>query len=244
MTGATPAPANGRDAISIVPVDRLELRLAQRPWRFAAERRGEIDAFFAERQRQRSGMWNGRVLLLHDFAVSGAVFRGAFFETDYAAFHAWCSWDFPDDKVKNGFAAGALRSADGAFVLGEMGHHTANAGHIYFPCGTPDPTDVAGSQVDFENNVRREIFEETGIGQGDYDADPGWFVVLAGPRIALMKVLRAREDAETLRRRIDDYLAREAAPELAGIRIVRSAADFDPLMPEFATAFLLHIWNK
>jgi hypothetical protein len=41
-----------------------------------------------------------------------------------------------------------------------------------------------------------------------------------------------------LRRRILDYLAREAAPELADIRIVRSPRDFDPMMPRFVTAFL------
>jgi 8-oxo-dGTP pyrophosphatase MutT (NUDIX family) len=229
--------------ISIVPVERLDLRLVPHRWRFAVERRREIDAFFAERQRQRAGMWNGRVLLLHHFAVSGALFRGDFFETDYAAFHAWSSWDFPDDRVWNGFAAGALRSADGAFVLGEQGRDTAHAGHIYFPCGTPDPDDVAGSAVDFEGSVRRELFEEIGIAEPDYDAQPGWFAVLAGPRVALIKLLQAREDAATLRRRIAADLARQATPELAGIHIVRSPADFAPSMAAFTTAFLLRFWS-
>jgi 8-oxo-dGTP pyrophosphatase MutT (NUDIX family) len=242
MTGASPA--GGRDEISIVPVERLDLSLTTRPWPFAQERRGEIDAFFAERQRQRSGMWNGRVLVLHDFAVTNETFRGAFFETDYAAFHAWSQWGFPDDTVKNGFAAGALRSADGAFVLGEMGPQTANAGHIYFPCGTPDPADVAGSRVDLDASLRREIAEETGIGEGDYQADPGWYVILAGPRVALIKVLQARDTAAVLRRRVEETLVRQATPELAGIRLVRSPADFEPMMVTFVTAFLSHIWNR
>jgi hypothetical protein len=64
--------------------------------------------------------------------------------------------------------------------------------------------------------------------------------VIDGPRIALIKVLQAREPAEVLRARIVDYLAREAEPELADIRIVRSARDFDPMMPRFVTAFLDH----
>jgi len=242
MTGAGPA---GRKAtISILPVERLDLRLTPYSWTFAAERRSEIDAFFAERQRRHTGMWNGRVLLLHDFAVERETFRGAFFETDYAAFHAWSQWDFPDDTVKNGFAAGALRSADGAFVLGEMAPQTANAGHTYFPCGTPDPDDVVGSQVDLAGSVRREIEEETGIRQDDYDPEPGWHVILNGPRVALVKVLQARDDAATLRRRIENTLARQAAPELAGIRLVRSARDFEPLMAEFVTAFLSHMWSQ
>jgi 8-oxo-dGTP pyrophosphatase MutT (NUDIX family) len=242
MTGA--APDSARDKISIVPVERLDLSVTSRTWPFAIERRGEIDAFFAERQRQHSGMWNGRVLLLHDFAVTDGTFRGAFFETDYASFHAWSQWDFPDSSVKNGFAAGALRSADGAFVLGEMGPQTANAGHIYFPCGTPDPDDVTGSRVDFAGSLRREIAEETGIGEDSYQPEPGWFVIQAGPRVALIKVLQARDDAATLRRRIEEALAQQAAPELAGIRLVRSAADFEPMMAEFVTAFLSHLWGQ
>ena len=66
----------------------------------------------------------------------------------------------------------------------------------------------------------------------------GWHCVIDGPRIALMKVLQARDPAEALRRRILDHLARETMPELADIRIVRSRRDFDPMMPRFVTAFL------
>jgi hypothetical protein len=209
MSGASSV--GGQDAISILPVDRLDMRLTPHPWPFATERRGEIDAFFAERQRRHRGMWNGRVLLLCDFAVADGTFRGSFFETDFAAFHAWSQWGFPDGTVKNGFAAGALRSSDGAFVLGEMGPQTANAGHIYFPCGTPEP---------------------------------GWFVILAGPRVAAIKVLQARDTATILRRRIEQAIARQAAPELASIHLVGSPADFAPMMPDFVTAFLSHFWRK
>jgi hypothetical protein len=38
------------------------------------------------------------------------------------------------------------------------------------------------------------------------------------------------------------HLAGEAAPELRDIRIVRSVSDFDPMMPEFVTAYLSHVW--
>ena len=91
----------------------------------------------------------------------------------------------------NCFAMGALRGNDGGFVLGEMAPHTANAGKIYFPAGTPDPTDVTSGTVDLVGSVMREVFEETGLTSADFVPEPGWVTVLAGPRIAHMKVLTA-----------------------------------------------------
>ena len=147
--------------------------MTPRPWRFADERRADIDAYFADMQR-RKAVWNGRVLLLHDWALKDDVMRGDFLETDFASYIAWRDWGFPDGGVTNCFAQGALRAADGAFLLGVMGAHTAGAGSIYFPSGTPDPKDVAGGTVDLDGSVMRELHEDTGLTAADVTAAPGW----------------------------------------------------------------------
>jgi 8-oxo-dGTP pyrophosphatase MutT (NUDIX family) len=122
--------------------------------------------------------------------------------------------------------------------MGVMAAYTSAGGKIYFPAGTPDPDDVVDGIVDLGGSVIREVAEETGLGAGDFMEHDGWHCVIDGPRIALMKVLQARDPAEALRRRILDHLARETMPELADIRVVRSRRDFDPMMPRFVTAFL------
>jgi 8-oxo-dGTP pyrophosphatase MutT (NUDIX family) len=224
--------------IGILPIDRLELRFAPKPWAFANERRAEIDAWFAALQREKPAIWNGRVLLLHEQAMADGVFRGRYLETDFASFAAWRHWGRPTAAVCDCFGAAAIVAADSAFLLGVMGPHTANAGRIYFPCGTPDPDDIVGERVDLDASVRRELAEETGFDIAEFAAEPGWTTVFDLPLIAHIKVLRSGQSAATLRARALRYLACVRQPELADIRIVRGPGDFDPAMPRFVTAFL------
>jgi len=226
------------EAPLIVPVERLELTVAAKLWAFADERRAEIDAYFEALQRAKPTIWNGRVLLLHETALADGVFRGRYLETDYASFAAWRHWGRPPAAVCDCFGAAAIVAADGAFLLGVMGTHTANAGRIYFPCGTPDPGDIVDGNVDLDLSVRRELKEETGFDIAEFAAEPGWTTVFDTSLIAHIKVLRSGESAAVLRARAIDHLARERQPELAGLRIVAGPADFDPMMPRFVTAFL------
>jgi 8-oxo-dGTP pyrophosphatase MutT (NUDIX family) len=225
---------------TVVPINRLELAYAPQPWSFAAERRAEIEAHFAHARRDRPGLWNGEVLVMHRHRLDRDVLEGAFLQTDFASFMTWRDWGFPEAGVTNCFSMGALRTSDGGWVMGVMAPHTSAAGKIYFPAGTPDPGDVVDGAVDLAGSVIREVAEETGLGIDDFTEEHGWHCVIDGPRIALMKVLRAHEPADVLRRRILDHLARETMPELTDIRIVRSPRDFDPMMPRFVTAFLNH----
>ena len=231
-------------SLQVIPIDRLAFAFEPRRWPFAEARRAEIDAHFAARRAQRPQIWNGRVVLASRYRIAGSSLAGACFETDFASFLAWRDWDFPGSDAVNVFAMGALRSRDGAFLLGVMGPHTANAGRIYFPAGTPEPDDVADGSLDLAGNVVREVAEETGLAADDYAAAPGWHAIPAGARLALMKVLEADAPADNLRERMRAHIAGDAHPELADIRIVRGAADFDPMMPPFVTAFLSHVFGR
>jgi hypothetical protein len=231
------------DDLPVIAIDRLELAYEPRPWPFADERRAEIDAYFDQLHAEKPAIWNGRVLLLHHHRIENGVFSGAYLETDFASFTAWRAWGFPDPNIRNCFAMGALRGSDGGWLLGVMGQHTAAAGKIYFPAGTPDPADVVGDRVDLAGSVTREVAEETGLGAADFTQRDGWFCVPQGGYVAQMKVLDAPVPAPVLRERILANLASEAMPELSDIRIVYGPADFDPMMPAFVMAFLRHMWR-
>src|SRR3569832_834626 len=170
-------------------VTTLDLGVRPVVWPFAEERRAEIEAHFAEQQRERPKIWNGRVLLGRDAVFTGGHLAATYFEADFASFLAWRDWGFPDSDVFNGFGMGALRASDGAFVMGEMAHHTANSGRIYFPSGTPDLDDVRDGTLDIPGSVVREIEEETGLNPADYSAEEDWHCVVTGHSIAMMQLL-------------------------------------------------------
>ncbi len=219
-------------------VATLDFAVQDVTWPFAQERRAEIATHFAERQRERPKLWNGRVLLGRSPVFTEDRLAASYFETDFASFLAWRDWGFPDTTVFNGFGMGALRACDGAFVMGVMGQHTANPGRIYFPSGTPDPADVRDGRLDLPGSIVREMEEETGLEPADYLIRPHWHCVVAGPAIALIQVLDVNMSGDAIRARIEANLAAQQNPELTGVHLVRSRSDFTAAMPRFVTAFV------
>jgi len=219
-------------------VTSLDLAVQPWPWPFADQRRAEISAHFALKQREKPGIWNGRVLLGRHPVFAGEHFSSNYFETDFASFLAWRDWGFPDKDVFNGFGMGALLSNDGAFALGEMGPHTSNAGRIYFPSGTPDLEDIRGSTVDIEGSVARELEEETGLTATEYRSEAHWHCVFTGPAVAMIRILHVDMPGEALRARIEANLALQDRPELSAIHLVRDLSDLNGAMPRFVTAFI------
>ena len=229
----------------IAELDRVDIAVEPLSWPFAVERRDEIDRYFADLQRRRPGVWNGRVLLLHRYDIVGRALNGGCFETDYSSFITWRDREFPEPDVYNFFAAAALLSADGAYLLGEMASYTAGAGRTYFCCGTPEPADIdAGGRIDLDASLGRELFEETGIVAAELEVAPEWTVVRDRCFLGFMKLVISRQSAVELRDRIRRHIAADKHPELADMRIVRSRADIDTRMPPSVVAYLERQWRR
>ncbi len=227
----------------IVDVAAVECAFEPKPWSFAADRAADIEAHWAEQVRRKPALFNGRVLLMHrgeveHAAAGGLRFRGAYLEADFKAFLAWRDFGAPPAGIRNGFGMAALSASDGAFVLGEMAPHTANAGRIYFASGTPDPSDIVDGQVDIEGSVRRELEEETGIGMDEVAFDAGMTLVIDHLRVGFMKRVRSPLPATELVERIHAFLARDPNPELARMHIVRTPADIAPEVQSSCAAYL------
>jgi 8-oxo-dGTP pyrophosphatase MutT (NUDIX family) len=225
-------------------IDAIDYRVEPKPWRFSIEEAAAIDRHWEKLCAGNSHLFNGRVFLMHRGTVeeqdNRRILRGGGFETEYKAFLAWRDFGFPGDTA-NCFAMAALVSADGAFMLGRMNNHTANAGKIYFPAGTPDPEDLKGETIDLEGSVLRELAEETGIASNEVSIAEGWTVVFDGPRIACMKIVRSQSSAAEIEARFKSFIATEPSPELDALHAVFSTRDLDEeRMPDFTLRFLRH----
>jgi 8-oxo-dGTP pyrophosphatase MutT (NUDIX family) len=224
----------------IIPLTRIEARYEERPWRWAQDNRAAIEAHWRSLVAAKPSLFNGRVLIASERSFDHGVYRATYIPADYSAFLAWRDFGWPDKSVSNGFAMAALRAADGPYVLGIMGPHTANADAIYFPAGTPDLADVtAEGDVDLAGSVLRELEEETGLGADAVTASDDWTAILDGGRTALMREVRSPMTAAEIEARVGEFLMKQENPELAGLYVVRSIADIDTArMPPFTQVFL------
>ncbi|MDI3468482.1 MAG: NUDIX hydrolase [Pseudolabrys sp.] len=228
--------------MKVLHADALDFRFEPRRWAFADDRRVEIDAHFAETQRANPRLWNGRVLILNDWSLNAGIASGTFLETDYASFRAWLDWGRPDAGVMDCFASAVVVASDGAFLLGEMAAHTANAGRVYFPCGTPGLEDVRGGKVDLAYSLGRELREETGLDIAQFSDEPGWTVIEGRSRLVVFKIVRAPWPGEELKACVLRFLQDGGDDELAAIHLVRGPEDLAPSMPDYVAAFFRARW--
>jgi 8-oxo-dGTP pyrophosphatase MutT (NUDIX family) len=232
------------EQVHLVEVGELDLAFEPSRWAFAERQAGAIAAHWARLTKAKPSLFNGRVLLLGQRVIEtrpdGVLkLKGVYFETDYADFLAWTAFGHPGDPVENCFSMAALRSTDGAFLLGEMAHHTYNAGQIYFPAGTPDPDDVFDDMVDLEASVRRELLEETGLLAAETNMAPGWTLSITPQRVACMKLMTFPLPAARLKARIEAFLARDPLAEFARMHIVHDPQDIDDArVPIFVADYL------
>ncbi|MGV2981595.1 NUDIX hydrolase [Camelimonas sp. ID_303_24] len=244
MSNGDPVCAGGafpwRGAPAIIPVRTVSVRVAEEPWPWAEANRDVIDRHWRAALERKPQMFNGRVLLSRRPVIADGCYGAVYLPVDFAAFLTWRDLGWPDETVVNGFSMAALRAADGPWLAGVQGRHTANSGQIYFAAGTPDLSDVLpDGTLDLQGNIVRELAEETGLDARELDFATGWRVVLDGGRVALMREARSALPSEALAARIRGFIAADPEPELADVHLLRDPADIDAArMPPFMIAWL------
>jgi 8-oxo-dGTP pyrophosphatase MutT (NUDIX family) len=231
-------------ADDLLILDEIKARMTPHDWTFARDNATQIDAFWARETALKPKLFDGRVLLQHQAHVAHGVFHAQYVATGYKPFLAWQRMGWPGRPMRNGFAMAALRASDGAYLLGLMGAHTANAGQVYFAAGTPDLEDVLpDGTVDLAGSVLRELEEETGLGAGDVQVGTGWVAVMDTVRVAFMRPVSINLPASEARAVMLARIAAQDDPELSDIVIIRNKgdiADHANHLPRFMARYLTH----
>jgi 8-oxo-dGTP pyrophosphatase MutT (NUDIX family) len=217
----------------------FDMALGGAPWPFLETHADDIARHWATQSAANPALFNGRVLVAREVDVAAGMVRGGYVEAPFAALLYWRYLGFPPAGAFNCFGAAVVMSRDGAVLLGVMAPHTANAGRLYFPCGTPDRDDIAGAAVDLEGSILRELAEETGLGADVVRPTGRRWLVRDDPVVCCARLVEVDLDAAGLARRVRAHLAAETHPELSDIVMAHRLADLDgaPVMA-FSRALL------
>ncbi|MDR4306391.1 NUDIX hydrolase [Chelatococcus sambhunathii] len=198
-----------------------------------AERASEIDEAWRAALERRPKMFDGRILLADRVALEGDTLEVDFREAGFSTLMWLRGAGASEARLFNVFGAAAVISRDGAALLGRMAPHTANAGQIYFPCGTPDLGDVCGETVDLEGSIARELAEETGLAAPVVRSTEKAIAIFDGRLVGFIRRFETDLDAGELEARALAHLAAEREPELDRIVMARSAAELGDASPRY-----------
>lgn len=232
------------DVSRIFEVDRLDCRRVDYSWPYEIENAVAIQSHWMKRSRQIPSMYDGRVLLANRVETKidsrSSSLRLDVFETSFSAFLAWRETGWPDRSIFNCFSMPAVQACDGGFLVGEMAADHSAAGALYFPCGTPDPSDLdRDGGVDLLGSLTRELAEETGLDANRGALRPYWTIVVDGQRIACIRTIEWPEAAAPLVAEARGRIAEQKRPELADVHIFTTLSDLcDPRLLPYMTTFL------
>jgi len=229
----------------IYQIDSVILTVTNTPVSFEVTQDAEINSHWAKAVAEKPHMFDGRVHfamghLLQDDTLTASCVPGRFATMLY-----WRDAGYPDKSFRHVFGCVVPRASDGAYLLGQMSAHTANAGRVYFPGGAVDENDVKDDRIDIDNNITREMQEELGLDPSDFPFQPGYRVCITDVAMAIGRVLDLPCPAEEARTRLLDSANTYGDGEIADLIIVRRPMDLDglnvvPYARPFVTTLLEH----
>lgn len=208
----------------VLPVEAVDVRLQKSRHPFELAHQSSIEANWQREHSANPALFNGTMVLLSKLALAGGQLVGECNPVQYATMLYWRR-NKGAPGIEHSFAFPALVSRDNALVAIRMGRHTANPGRVYFAAGSFEPSDFVDGQVDVEGNMAREVREETGLDILTARTDPQYHIFSKDFATVIFRRYWLEEDAETIARRIEEFVASEEEPEIEGPVIIRSGSD-------------------
>jgi 8-oxo-dGTP pyrophosphatase MutT (NUDIX family) len=224
----------------ILPIDRVDVRLDSAPHPFENRYAAEIEANWQREKSANPAVYDGQMVLLSSLSHRDRQLQGRSHTIRFATFLYWRQHN-SYASAEHAYAHAALVTADNALLAIRMGPHTSNAGRVYFAAGSFEPTDFRDGLVDLHFNMKREVGEETGLDIGVLRRDPGYHAFSERAGTVIFRRYYLEEDAVTIARKVVEFVAGEADPEIEGPVIIRHADDLpEGIMPHMVEIVRWH----
>jgi 8-oxo-dGTP pyrophosphatase MutT (NUDIX family) len=207
---------------AVFRINDVELRVRQDDHPLCLSQREAIDENWQQEVSANPALFDGRMILYRSTArtTGGIIAEGH--TVPYRAFLWWRKQPERAGAIHvHGYPV--LESSDGALIAIRMGAHTANAGLVYFACGSFEPEDVFHGICDADHNMRREVLEETGLDLRDAQAGAGYHVTHIRRAITLFRLFRFDLSASEMVSRIEKHMKVAEDKEIAGAVAITSA---------------------
>lgn len=207
---------------TVFHVDRVDMRILPGDHPFSLAEREAIAENWKQEIAANPALFDGRMILQRRIGLVG---DGIVSEGYVVPFSAFLWWRKQPERhgALHIHAYPVLETSDGALVAIRMGAHTANAGMVYFACGSFEPDDVVDGRCDPELNMQREVLEETGIDLRDAIVSDGYCIAHFRRAVTLFRLFRFNETAEGMLARIEQHMQVAEDKEIAGAVAIRSA---------------------
>ncbi len=207
-----------------------DLRLGNRTWLYAEQNADAIDRNWTAALENNPNYFNGIIHLIDVMESSDHHVGARLLRTDFKSYLFWRMNGWQEAGVLDGFGSALLRSSEGDILLGRQRPGHVNAGLTYLPGGFIDARDVRDDgSVDLAGSITRELAEETGLGAGELKTETGYFLTQTGPHVSFAAPITSALSTHDLKERIEDHIRAGAAPELAGIVVIKQLCDLDGL---------------
>ena len=208
---------------TILPVDHFNLRLDPSPHPFESENIAAVEEQWRHESAANTALFDGRVVLLSHLAYRQRRFEGLCHEVRFATFLLWRKLR-PIATARHIYAHAMLVTRDGALLAIRMGGHTATAGKVYFAAGSFEPAvDFKEGRADFDHNMIREVFEETGFDIAATRAERQLQALSREDGTVVFRRFFLEETAEAAAEKVRAHIAQDPDPEIEEPVIIRSA---------------------
>ncbi|OLS06875.1 NUDIX hydrolase [Brucella abortus] len=194
-------------------ISRADVRVLPGPLPYAEGNRASIAENWARECAANPTLFDGEVYLAPEATLKDGVLQAGFKRTRFATLMHWRRDPSPI-RPWHIFSVGVIVSGEGHLIAARMGQQNAVAGKVYFPAGSIDDNDIFDARAETQVNL-----------------------VTGNRSIALFRRYYFDVPSCDLVARIEGYLSREAAPELAEIIPVKAAGMMNEATPSYVRAF-------